>query len=221
MAQLPQQFDATQVDPSQGGSFLPPVEGQLVHITASEFKETKDKNGSYFCELTMMALEGPYAGLTTKDRLNLVNNGENKEATERMANQQLSAYCHVTGMFQVADTTQLHNRPFRINVKAQSDNSEYTNVSKVMDVNGNEPGKAPTQPPAAPAAPVAPSAPQPPAAQPPFPVGTNAPQQAAPTPPPANPAWPPTAPAAPGAPAAPAPTAAPVTQPPWAAPAQP
>lgn len=144
MVALPQMFDATQIDPTQGAGQLPVSDGMghLVVISASIAKETKEKTGGLL-ELTLEIIDGPSKGASGPYRLNLWNNSP--QAAE-IAAKQLSAICHVTGVFQVNDSAQLHGKPFRVVVGAQTD-PKYTQVNKVLDVNGNEPGKPPTHQP--------------------------------------------------------------------------
>jgi hypothetical protein len=142
--QLPSAFDATQIDPSQGGGMLP-IGKHLVIVESSEVKATKANDGG-FLQLDLKIIEGPQTGLTGAYRLNLFNANEKAVA---VAQRQMSALCHVTGVFQVTDSQQLHNIPFMVEVVPQQNKPEYTEVKRVFDANGNEPGKAgqaPAQP---------------------------------------------------------------------------
>lgn len=170
-------FDATQVDPTQGMGQLP-VGRHPVVIIGSEIRPNKDNTGGMLV-LELGIIDGPHKGTTGPYRLNLYNNSQ--KAAE-IAHKQLSAICHVTGVFKVDDSAQLHNIPFMVEVGEQpkSDSNpdgKYTEIKKVFDRNGNEPGKAPAptaqqpaqapQPPAAPQAPAQPQwGAQQPAAQP-------------------------------------------------------
>lgn len=156
------QFDATQVDPAGISSQLPVSgpEGYGVIISASEMKENKDKTGGYL-ELTLQVIDGEHKGETGAYRLNLFHS---TAKTVEIAYRQLSAVCHAVGVFQVADSTQLHNIPFKAVVGLQKgDNPEgYTEVKGVLCSDGSTPGKpkgpaqaaqpAPVQQAAAPAA---------------------------------------------------------------------
>lgn len=227
--QLMQAFDARQVQPSSGFAPPPPLADYHVRIVASEGKQVKDNNNHGYLELTLEIMDGPYAGRKIPDRLNLFNTNQQ---TVQIAYGQLSAYCHVTGQFNITDSRQLWNHPFIATIGPQSGNSQYSNVFQVKDMNGNVPGQAPATaaaPPfAAPPAQAPPpfAAPAPPAAAPAWaPPGTQqAPPFAAPpqpTQPGAQP-WPPQPTVAP-APAAPPWNAPPptVAQPPAAPPWQP
>lgn len=203
--QLPQAFNAQQYDPTQGAGGLP-IGKHAVIIESSEVKATKDNTGGYI-QLNLKITEGPQTGSGGAYRLNIYS--ANAQAVE-IANKQLSAVCHVTGVFNVQDSQQLHNIPFMVEVGPQKNKPEYTEVKKVFDAAGNEPGKA-----------AQPAAPAPAAATPGAPAawGNSAPAPAAEAPAtPATPATPANAPAW-GAPPAAAPAAAPGTPPAPAAPA--
>lgn len=188
--QFQQPFDARSVEPA---SFLPPppLADYHVRIIDGEAKPTNDQTGGYL-ELTLEILDpGPYLNRHIAYRLNLYNKSQ---STCEIAYRQLSAVCHVVGVFNVSDIRQMVNIPFIAIIGPQKDNPTYPNVFAVKDLNGNLPStKAPGAPPAA-AAPVA--------AQPPAPWAPPQPAAA-----PATPAW-----APPGA-------ASPAAQPPaWAPP---
>jgi hypothetical protein len=201
-------FDARQVQPDQG---MPthPVGKFPAAITNTSIDANKENTGGYLAvEFTTPA--GKIVG-----RYNLWNT--NPQAVE-IAQKQLSALCHATGIFQISyanEGRELMNAQLQIEVTKQP-KSDYTQVSRVYDVHGNEPGKAPANAPqTAPAQP-----PQQPAA-PPAQGGWGAPPATGPAPAPAawggNGAGAPAAPwgggPAPGAP--PAPAAAPPAQQGW------
>jgi hypothetical protein len=133
------QFNSNGVDPSYGagGSYLPPGKHPVV-IVASELKPTKDTTGGYLA-LTLEAIDGPAKGVQMVDRLNLHN--KSAEAV-RIANQQLSAYCHVIGVFAFNATEELHGKPFVVETKVRSDNANQTEIAALFDINGNPPGHA-------------------------------------------------------------------------------
>jgi len=210
-------FNAQQYQPQYGGGGgLPagpdggPVRYKVV-ISNTEQKPTSKGDGGYLAfELT--CIEGPQQGVKQSDNLNLWN--PSQKAVE-IANKQLSAYCHVTGKFVVNDSMELCNIPFQVEIRKQK-NGDYTEVSGVFDINGNEPGKsgagaqvAPAPAPMPPAAQVAPAqqqwappaqeAAQQPQASPPQAWGAPQPQ-AAPAPA-QQPQWAPPGAVAPTAPA--------------------
>lgn len=218
-------FNAHQYQPNYGGGGgeqLPPGKYKGVIVNA-EPVNTKDQAGNVkggYLALTIMPTEGPLAGQKHTDRLNLHH--INPKVVE-IANEQMSAYCHVLGQFAIQDTMQLCNIPFCFEIGYQKGqeptpekpNGGFTEVKAIFDANGNPPGKAGSgaAPVAAQPAPAtAPPTDVAPAAQPPAAWGQPAPTAEAP--PAAQPGW--GAPAAEAAPAAaPAPAVAP---PPWGGP---
>lgn len=131
-------FNAQQFDPRYGGGGGLPAgkyKGVIVNTVSSE---NKDRTGGYLA-LELTPVEGPLAGSKHTDRLNLWHSNPQ---TVEIANKQLSAYCHVLGVFQVADSQQLCNIPFIFEIGPQKDNPQFTQVVAIYDVNGNEPGKA-------------------------------------------------------------------------------
>lgn len=225
MAQLLNPFDATQWNPAQSSGQLPIGNKQVCQIIASEVKANSANDGG-FLEFILEILDGPNVGSTGAYRLNLYN--QSQKAVE-IAHRQMSALCHVVGIFNVSDTSALHNKPFRIDVGYQKgqdpatnpDAPGYTEVKKVYDVNGNEPGKAPAPqaaPPVQTAAPAPAPAVQPVVAPAPWAGGQTAPAaapvqtQAAPAPA-AAPPW-----GQPVPPASQPPVQSAAPAPPWAQP---
>lgn len=144
---LQTEFDATKFEPAQGTPQLP-VGKHPVVITGSEVKANKENTGGYL-QLDLQIIDGPAKGQTGPYRLNLYHSNQQ---TVEIAHRQLSAICHVIGVYRVQDTQQLHNIPFIAEVALQKDKEAaekgYTQVVRVYDRNGNEPGKAgePAQP---------------------------------------------------------------------------
>ena len=139
------EFNSQGIDPHYGGGSngLPniingqPVKHPVV-IVGSALKPTRDQQGGYM-ELTLECIDGPCKGQTQVDRLNL----QNKSADAvRIANQQLSAYCAVTGVFAFRATEELHGKPFVIETKPSGDKGTQFEVAKLYDMAGNEAGKA-------------------------------------------------------------------------------
>ena len=192
MAQLIQAFNAQQFDPTQSTGGLP-IGKHPVIVDSSEVKPNKENNGGYL-QLNLKIIDGPQQGTVGAYRLNLYHSNQQ---TVEIAHRQLSAVCHVTGVFMLQDSAQLHNIPFIVEVGPQKNDAQYTEVKKVFDIQGNEPGKAghgqaAAQPAQAPAG----FAPQQPAQQPHQPAAApawgQAPQQqpaAAPQQPAGAPAW--------------------------------
>uniref|UniRef100_A0AAU7YTV8 SsDNA binding protein n=1 Tax=Stenotrophomonas phage vB_SmaS_QH3 TaxID=3229738 RepID=A0AAU7YTV8_9CAUD len=135
--QLIQAFNAQQYDPTQGVGSLP-IGKHPVIVESSEVKANKANDGGYL-QLNLRIIDGPQAGTTGAYRLNLYHTNQQ---TVEIAHRQLSAICHVVGVFMVQDSSQLHNLPFLVEVGPQKNDPAYTEVKKVYDMNGNEPGKA-------------------------------------------------------------------------------
>jgi hypothetical protein len=123
-------FDATNVDPSKAYEVLP--EGKyLAAIKGSEMKKTKTGNGEMLV-FTWTVLEGPHKGAQLWQRLNIDN--PNKTAV-KIAEAELSAVCHATGVMRPRDTVQLHDLPCTLIVKCKKreDNGELTNEIKGVE----------------------------------------------------------------------------------------
>ena len=135
--QLIQPFNAQQYDPTQGVGSLP-IGKHPVIIETSEVKANKANDGGYL-QLNLRIIDGPQSGTQGAYRLNLYHTNQQ---TVEIAHRQLSAICHVIGVFQINDSSQLHGIPFLIEVGPQKNDPQYTEVKKVFDMNGNEPGKA-------------------------------------------------------------------------------
>ena len=114
MAQLLQAFNAQQFDPTQGGGSLPVGRHPCI-IESSEVKANKANDGGYL-QLNVKLIDGPQMGATGAYRLNLYHSNPQ---TAEIAHRQLSAICHVVGVFNVQDSAQLHNIPFIIEVGLQ------------------------------------------------------------------------------------------------------
>lgn len=149
MAQLLNAFNPLNYDPSQGGGSWPLGKHPVV-IESAEVKPTQD-NSSGYLQLNLKVIDGPNSGFTGAYRLNLYN--QSAKAAE-IAHRQLSAVCHVTQTFQLGpDGTQLQHlfgKPFVVECGYQKgeepgpnnpDAKGYTEIKRVFDINGNEPGK--------------------------------------------------------------------------------
>ena len=137
-------WDATQFQPKQVGESHP-IGKFPFSIANTEIVPTKDQKGGMF----VVTFQTP-AG-TIAMRYNLWN--ESAKAVE-IAHGQLSALCHATGVFKLDwqnDGAALRNAKGMIDVgyqkgeepSADKPHGGYTEVKKVLDANGNEPGKPP------------------------------------------------------------------------------
>lgn len=109
-------FNAEGVDTTSQFDAIPAGDYEAI-VTASQEKTTKDGQGSYL-ELTLEIQSGQFQGRRLWDRLNLQN--RNPKAVE-IAQKQLAQLCHATGIMQVNDSEQLHNRPVIVKVSAKHD----------------------------------------------------------------------------------------------------
>lgn len=119
-------FDATGVKPSSPNDPIP-VGWYRMAIVASEKKKTNDGKGEYL-KLEHQVLDGDFKGRKVWAQLNLQNPNE---TTVRIAQEQLSAICHSTGVLKVTNSAQLHNIPMlcKVSIK-QSQGYEPQNEIK-------------------------------------------------------------------------------------------
>lgn len=137
-------FDATNIVPQQSSGKHP--EGTFpATITETRAEPTKDGTGGMF------VVEFTSAGGSIANRYNLWNKSD--KAVE-IAQKELSALCHATGIFKLSMSAEnltmcgheLRGAPCVIKVRPQPNNTDYMEVEKVFDKNGNEPGKAAAAP---------------------------------------------------------------------------
>ena len=149
-----QPFDANTVKPNEAFEPLP-AGWYNARVINSEAKPTKDNKSGYL-QLDLEIIDGEHQGRKVFDRLNLWNEGANKEKTKEIAQRQLSAYCHATGVFILQDSNQLHGIPLKIKlaVRTQEGFDPTNDVKAVKHIQDNS---TPTA--AAPAFPSAPSVP--------------------------------------------------------------
>ena len=136
-------FDARTVQPQQGGGAHPVGNKFPFTITNTEVAPTKDGKGGLF----NIEFTSPVGSIV--NRYNLWNENE---TARKIAQQELSALCHATGIFQIDfknDGAALRGAKGLMDVafqKGQEPSAEkpqggYVELKKVYDVNGNEPGK--------------------------------------------------------------------------------
>ena len=142
-------FDASTVAP-QASSTPIPADVYFAHITESSIVPTKAGNGQV-CKLTFEILDGQYKGRKVFENLNIQN--VNPE-TQRIAQSQLSAICHATGVIKLNDTSALHYKPLRIKVVVKEAEGQYAARNQIKgyeDSLGSLPQQAqPTAPAAGP-----------------------------------------------------------------------
>lgn len=149
-------FDASGIDTTSQFDAIPAGDYEAM-VTASEMKTTKDGTGQYL-EMTVEIQTGQFQGRRMWDRLNLQN--RNPKAVE-IAQKQLAQLCHATGVLQVTDSQQLHNRPVVMKVAVKNDPERGpSNEIKGYKAKGTtQPQAQAFQAPRAPAAPAAAAAP--------------------------------------------------------------
>ena len=142
-------FDASNIPPEQSAGSKHPLGNFQAQISGTAIEASKDqKSGMFVVEFTTPA------GSITK-RYNLWH--DNPQTVE-IANKQLSALCHATGIFKLDwgnEGAALRGAMCAIEVADQMVKDPnggsakvpngYVEVRKVFDKAGNEPGKAPAQ----------------------------------------------------------------------------
>jgi hypothetical protein len=132
-------FNAEGIDTTSQFDAIPAGDYEAM-VTDSTMKRTKDNAGEYL-ELTIEVQSGQYQGRKLWDRLNLQN--RNVTAVE-IAQKQLAQLCHATGVMQVQDSQQLHNRPIIMKVSVKNDPSRgLTNEIKGYKARGTTSAQAP------------------------------------------------------------------------------
>lgn len=146
-------FDATQFTPQQGGQGHP-VGIFDFQITNTYAKSTKDQSGGMF----IVELTSPAGKI--ENRYNLWNSST--QAVE-IAQKALSALCYAVGIFRINFPNMPDGSPDLQNAgkelrggrgkmeigyqidRESKQSTAYVEVKKILDIQGNEPGKAPTQ----------------------------------------------------------------------------
>jgi hypothetical protein len=190
-------FDATKYNPEQGIAKHPV--GKFPAVISEVKLEGKSETDHH-----LIVFFTTQAGSIRK-QYNIASDSQedNMKKMVEIARNNLSSLCYATGVFKLGNGQELVNARCQIEVKEQTKNPQYNEVSKVYDANGNEPGKAPVT--GARQYGEAPGAVNGGWGQTPQAPPQNAPAPApAPAAPPAQPAW------------SPGPSAAPGTPPPWA-----
>lgn len=124
------QFDANSVKPLGEYEVFP--EGWYkAYIKESAAKETAKKDGQ-FLQIGFQLIEGDFNGGAVGNNLNLWN--KNEKARE-IAFRELSSICHVTGVMQLQDTSQLHNIPFWIRLAIEEGTLKDDNTGYYPDKN--------------------------------------------------------------------------------------
>ena len=142
-------FNANQYEPNQGMAAHPPALKIPFTITNTAIVETKDKTGG------MLVVDLTSQLGTMVMRYNI--NNQNPKAVE-IAYGQLSALCRAVSIYQIDGNNEcaaLRSGKGLMDVGYQKgeepdpafpDRKGYTELKKVYDINGNEPGKTAAQP---------------------------------------------------------------------------
>lgn len=119
-------FNAADVAPQESFSPLP-AGVYLAHAVESAVAPTR--TGGQMIKMTFQVLQGQYANRKVFANINVRNS--NPDA-ERIGQSQLSALCHATGVLQLQDTSQLHNKPVNIRVRIRKDDTgQYGDKNEV------------------------------------------------------------------------------------------
>lgn len=134
-------FDANQVEPDAGMDVVP-AGWYNVAVDETEMKPTKGGDGAYL-KFRFTILDGQYHGRKLFINLNIRN--PNPQTVE-IAQRQLSAICHATGVLNLQDTQQLYGIPLKVKVSVrkdptgqyedQNDIKSFKNINEQVDMAG-------------------------------------------------------------------------------------
>ncbi|QJD54412.1 hypothetical protein P9A28_gp26 [Sphingomonas phage Eidolon] len=131
-------FNTAGIQPKFGGGGGLPIGKHPVIIYNTKLEATQSGTGGKMV-LQCEVIDGPMKGAKGDENLTLQHSNP---TVVRISSEQLTAICYVIGMPNGIqnDTSELHNKPFVIEVAPQKDKPEYTEIVAVFDMNGNEPG---------------------------------------------------------------------------------
>lgn len=132
-------FNAQDVSPNAS---LDPIPNNWydVMIDESEIRPTKAQTGHYL-RLRLKVLGGEYANRLLFVNLNIDNPNT---VAQQIAEADLSAICHVTGVIALNDSQQLHGIPFKVRVVVKEGTGEYSASNEVKGYR-NQHGKDPKE----------------------------------------------------------------------------
>lgn len=159
-------FDASAIPPAQERSAIP-AGWHPMRIVSTELKTTKDNQGSYDT-FELEVISGPHQGRKVFHRITRDN--ANQTAV-RIGQEQLSAYCHATGVIRLTDTQQLCGIPMWVKLSLRNDpeygeQNEVKAIKRINETPQSAQAMGPTAglpqqlPPSAPSMPSAPPVPQ-------------------------------------------------------------
>ncbi|HEY4133485.1 MAG TPA: DUF669 domain-containing protein [Gemmatimonadaceae bacterium] len=129
-------FDASKVAPSTGKPDPVPNGEYTLAITESDVTPTKAGTGKILnLTISVLAPES-FKGRKIFTNLNISN--PSAEA-QRIAQAELSAICHATGVMQLKNSSQLHSVPFkgRVAVKQDAEYGPKNVITKYMAMDGS------------------------------------------------------------------------------------
>ena len=138
MAQLPSEFDTSQVPETEADYSALPAGDYICQATDSEMKDTKAGNGQYL-QITFEVLDGDHKGRKIWDRLNLVN--PNQTAVD-IAQRQLASLARSCGVQKVADSSVLHGIPVTLKVKIRKGTDQFDDSNDVVSYKAANPAQA-------------------------------------------------------------------------------
>lgn len=135
MAGLNYTVDAT--DTQEGFDVIPAGEYVAI-IEDSDMVETKNKDGRML-KLTYQIIDGPFKGNKLFNQLNLEN--KSQQAVQ-IARKSLNAIGVAVGVAEIKDSSQLHNKPLKIEVVVK-DSPEYGKQNQIKKHSALGDGAAP------------------------------------------------------------------------------
>lgn len=121
-------FDTNSVEKRENNYELLPAGEYASQVTESTIEPLKTGNGQCL-KLTVTVLQDGYNGRKIFCRLNVQHTNP---VAEQIAQQQLRELCDAIGIARMADTTELHNKPFTARVKIRkSTDPQYTDQNEI------------------------------------------------------------------------------------------
>lgn len=119
------------VPENTGGFTLIPAGKYNAVIVADKVVKTKDESGKIL-ELKVQIIDGPHAGESITDRINIINKSAQAQA---IGQGQLKRICNITGCpFPPADTTMMYGKPLQITVKVE----DFTSNTSGKELQSNK-----------------------------------------------------------------------------------
>jgi len=118
-------FDATAVPPATGTPDPLPPAVYLVHVDSME---KVPNSAGWGVKTVLVVLDGPYKGQRIFEQYNLQHTNE---TAVRIANEQFSALCHVTGVTKPRQLGELLRIPFAVKVKIEPAKDGYEAKNRI------------------------------------------------------------------------------------------